>query len=416
MHTQGDSPAFAALQIHGWRQFKQVDLEFHPRATILTGANASGKTTLLALLARHFNWPRRWVGIPIRRSDGTFWYFLDPERESDWESIGTLTYGSGSVATIQLPAKEGQDQPLYDLNFSPQQSVNGLYITSHRLVSSYTKLENIPVSFGSPTQLFNDFHNEVRNRYMGNRSIKTPFVKLKESLIAAGVFAESTNSLEADPLARDIWYGYQEVLNDLFPDSLGFKRLVVRNPEIVVEAESGDFTLDESSGGLSALMELGYQILLRSREQKQFTILFDEPENHLHPSLQREIVPSLIKAFPEVQFIISTHSPFVVTSVPDSNVYVLEYGSDQRVNSRLLDQANKAANADETLRRVLGLDSTMPLWAEHRFGSIIERYFREGLTAASVRRLRAELVDAGLGSEFPDALIRAADRDFDAGE
>jgi len=47
---------FLRLQVHDWRQFGSVDLQFHPRLTVLTGANASGKTTLLNLLARHFQW------------------------------------------------------------------------------------------------------------------------------------------------------------------------------------------------------------------------------------------------------------------------------------------------------------------------------------------------------------------------
>ena len=34
---------FKALKVEGWRQFGSVNLEFHPRATIITGANGAGK-------------------------------------------------------------------------------------------------------------------------------------------------------------------------------------------------------------------------------------------------------------------------------------------------------------------------------------------------------------------------------------
>lgn len=56
-----------------------------------------------------------------------------------------------------------------------------------------------------------------------------------------------------------------------------------------------------------------------------FLVIVDEIENHLHPSMQRSILPNLVKAFPSAQFIVTTHSPFVVNSVIDSSVYALKY-------------------------------------------------------------------------------------------
>ena len=58
---------------------------------------------------------------------------------------------------------------------------------------------------------------------------------------------------------------------------------------------------------------------------ESFLVLLDEPENHLHPELQKSFLGNLIKAFPNVQFIVATHNPFMITSQKDSNVYVLDY-------------------------------------------------------------------------------------------
>ena len=44
------------LQIQSWRQFRDLDIEFHARLTIITGGNGAGKTTVLNLLSRHFGW------------------------------------------------------------------------------------------------------------------------------------------------------------------------------------------------------------------------------------------------------------------------------------------------------------------------------------------------------------------------
>ncbi len=53
-------------------------------------------------------------------------------------------------------------------------------------------------------------------------------------------------------------------------------------------------------------------------------ILIDEIELHLHPSWQRRIISSLTDIFPNCQFIVTTHSPQVVSHVKPERVYVLE--------------------------------------------------------------------------------------------
>ena len=52
-------------------------------------------------------------------------------------------------------------------------------------------------------------------------------------------------------------------------------------------------------------------------------VLVDEIDLHLHPKWQRDLVPTLSKIFPNVQFIVTTHSPHVLQSMEDVNLYVL---------------------------------------------------------------------------------------------
>ncbi|MEG4235767.1 AAA family ATPase [Microcoleus sp. Pol11C3] len=55
--------------------------------------------------------------------------------------------------------------------------------------------------------------------------------------------------------------------------------------------------------------------------QGEGIVLIDEIELHLHPKLQRKIIPSLKNTFPKCQFIITTHSPQVISEV--KSVYLL---------------------------------------------------------------------------------------------
>ncbi len=55
-------------------------------------------------------------------------------------------------------------------------------------------------------------------------------------------------------------------------------------------------------------------------------VLIDEIELHLHPSWQQQILPTLQKIFPQIQFIVTTHSPQVVSSVPKECVRIISDG------------------------------------------------------------------------------------------
>ena len=57
---------------------------------------------------------------------------------------------------------------------------------------------------------------------------------------------------------------------------------------------------------------------------KEGIVLIDEVETHLHIELQKKIMPFLTSFFPNIQFIVTTHSPFVINSINDAVIYDLE--------------------------------------------------------------------------------------------
>lgn len=113
--------------------------------------------------------------------------------------------------------------------------------------------------------------------------------------------------LKANQRQRDAYIGFVDILRRILPDSLGFIDLAIKPPEVVMITRSGAFLIDAVSGGVSTLIEnaaLIYSCSIQSNMAgKRFVVTFDEPENHLHPALQRELFPKLTSAFPQVQFI-----------------------------------------------------------------------------------------------------------------
>ena len=131
----------------------------------------------------------------------------------------------------------------------------------------------------------------------------------------------------------------------------------------------------------------------------------DEPENHLHPSLQRTVLPGLLSAFPQAQFIIATHNPFVVTSVRDSNVIVLDF-MDGRVVSTTLADVDRSGTANRVLTDVLGVPFPVPLWVEDEVDRIVSSVIGKELTTELLGSLRDQLNSIGLGHLFPEVIDR----------
>lgn len=67
-------------------------------------------------------------------------------------------------------------------------------------------------------------------------------------------------------------------------------------------------------------------------------VLIDEIDLYLHPHWQQHVLEDLQKAFPKIQFIVSTHSPFIVQSVESHNVITLDGNrSDSNPNMRSIE-------------------------------------------------------------------------------
>ena len=136
--------------------------------------------------------------------------------------------------------------------------------------------------------------------------------------------------------AEDIeeWFDrLQSILRDLYEDPsllIEFNEETFRFSLIVKDREPFDF--NTASDGFSAILDIVIDLILRMQLQdKRVTeflvpgvVLIDEIENHLHLELQKKVLSILTKLFPNIQFIVTTHSPFVLNSIDNATVYDLE--------------------------------------------------------------------------------------------
>ena len=393
---------FSSLEVSKWRQFGWIEIEFHPRMTVITGANGAGKTTLLNILSQHFGWTQRFVGTPrIDRRGAQRYHSGVTESAGTGGDVGKLAYDNGSVATLRVPT----EADTFSISIDPLQSVPGIYLTSHRPVYTYHKVTEIPTEVRAGNELFEQYLSTIRQFYQANVRIQSPSHRLKAALISLATFGYGNEVVTPNAEARSAFEGFSRVLKSVLPADLGFQKVAIRMPEVVLETRTGDFSLDAASGGIAALLDLAWQIYMRSRTDPTFTVLMDEPENHLHPRLQRSVLPGLLDAFPQSQFIVSTHNPFVVTSVRDSNVIVLDFNN-EKVTSANLSSVDRSATANQVLTDVLGVPFPAPLWVEDEIGNIVNSVRDQDLSTEVLTDIRKRLNLAGLGVMFPQVIDR----------
>lgn len=101
------------------------------------------------------------------------------------------------------------------------------------------------------------------------------------------------------------------------------------------ESGRNPFRLQELSDGYSSVIQIVSDLILRmdknwllgneiSQYDTEGIVLIDEIETHLHIGLQKKIMPFLTEFFPRIQFIVTTHSPYILNSLSNVKVYDLE--------------------------------------------------------------------------------------------
>ncbi len=406
---------FRSIYLHNWRQIHDVQIEFHPRLTMLTGANGSGKTTILHLLNRHWGWDIQYVSSPEwkgkkgRRYLAGFWSEKEIDSGLDvvnQHEIGRIEYRDHPPGTLSVPEKVAET---FQVKISPQPVLKGVYVPSHRPLYVHQKVEQIPTEVDAREQLYDSFLRETRNRWAVNARVKSPSYILKQSLISLATFGYGNEAVRPNPAAIEAFEGFVKILSIILPPSIGFQKLAIQMPDVLLETSTGNFPLDAASGGISTLIDIAWQIHLYSLLEDEFVVAIDEPEAHLHPELQQSFLPRLLEAFPNAQFIVATHNPFVVGSARESNVYVLKFEEDKKVTGFLLDQVNKAGTANEILRDALGMESTTAVWVNSKLEEIVNEFLTQPLNEETLRLLRSALQELGLTRFLPEAIDQIRD-------
>ena len=146
--------------------------------------------------------------------------------------------------------------------------------------------------------------------------------------------------------------------------------------------------------------------LAKDWSKRPAILLIDEIENHLHPTWQRRVIPALLEYFPGLQIFATTHSPFVVAGLKAGQVHMLKRDADGVVTASTNTEDIVGWTSDEILRNLMGVDDPT-----------------DDATAAAARELRALRDEGPRDTEEAEVarqgrmqeLRRLVDRDLLAG-
>lgn len=196
----------------------------------------------------------------------------------------------------------------------------------------------------------------------------------------------------------------------------GFKGLRIerRQQAMVIEKDGQTLNVTQLSAGEKALLTLVGDMARRlAIANPSLTnpcvgsgvVLIDEVDLHLHPRWQRMVLPALERTFPNCQFIVTTHSPQVLSEVKPECIYLLERKDGETVATR--PDASFGLDSNRILEDLMGVDER-----PRRIKEKLRDFFRlidEG-KLDEAKALRQELEEE-IGSDEPnfakaDVLIR----------
>ena len=150
----------------------------------------------------------------------------------------------------------------------------------------------------------------------------------------------------------------------------GFENLrVKRNPLRMVltkrvKGAKAELKVDQLSDGekctLSMVGDLARRLSIANPDSKdplkgEGVVLIDELDLHLHPGWEVTILQRLIDTFPNCQFIVSTHSPLILSSLNPNNIFMLSIGDSLNVVSKHPDLA-KGLSVKDILSSLMSVD------------------------------------------------------------
>lgn len=174
---------------------------------------------------------------------------------------------------------------------------------------------------------------QLKDRYGLTEFPRDEFVKYLLDLKMTEALARSNNKAEKADEIKQWFEQLERLLKRIFEDESVHLEFDEDTFEFhIIQQGKEPFDFNTLSSGYQAVLDIVLDIIMRMQNQTKRSfdfnlpgiVLIDEIETHLHLELQKNIMPLLTTIFPNIQFVVTTHSPFILNSLRDVVIYDLE--------------------------------------------------------------------------------------------
>lgn len=367
---------------------KSISLDCDERVNLFIGPNASGKSTLLRVMDYAY--------CPNEEHllSGTITYETVIKENLITSDIESSTarleerFGSDAPACILVPSNDWPHRDLTVANLHIKlpiwNKVPLLYIPSTRVnlpldatevlnMNPFSNVEieegqaRIPFSFGLDSTadpfIFDGGHlkKDISKYWLIEQHIHQSQERIGKAL--------HIGYLCAKKICSEVFSGYSSHPYVEIIDDGDYKGEMSAHPYMGIETSddiAGAFLyLGELSSGTQGTLLWIYALALKiahhykwreNWEEEPAILLIDEIENHLHPTWQRRVIPTLLEQFPKLQIFATTHSPFVVAGLKAGQVHLLDRGKGGVVTTASNTEDIVGWTIDEVLRNIMGVN------------------------------------------------------------
>lgn len=292
---------------------------------MLTGKNGSGKTVLLNAIATFLDIVRNDKSLDFTKYRENLEHNRD-RLNQDIKDTQRLMRIKNGIAYYQNQVDKVFGQ--IELDFVDVANLVEDYQKGNFIIAFYQAARKTQmIEPKNPTKPELKVKGEVRS------TVTNQFLNFLSDLKIQEALARNEQQFEdAEQIAQ--WFAsFEGLLRQIYQDSKLKLKFNYKDYSFLICTEGKEFKFTQTSDGFAAILDIVADLILKMQTpdnltrayQKKGIVLIDEVETHLHLELQKVIMPILTKVFPNIQFIITTHSPFVLNSLDNAVAFDLEH-------------------------------------------------------------------------------------------
>ncbi|WP_024530883.1 AAA family ATPase [Serratia fonticola] len=354
-----------------YKGFKRLDIDLDRRFTILCGTNGIGKSSVLFAIATGLS-KVCLQNSRISEDSQIKVYFVGRDEEKHVGGFGKGSFRKYSNVSSQLCAHAEyieEDGSAFNLHLPDIKTlISPLFIGPYRNIH-YRKIEGMKSESSKDASRMEYLNNSVISLSNGQMpDIKQWMINRYFIIEKDWAFVEKYNwdfILKAicNSVLMEGEFQFNKIERDLEPSFL---------------LKGSEIYLEELSSGFKSIISIMFSIVewiektnegdAAKIDIAEGTVIIDELDSHLHPSWQTKIKKALEETFPKIQFIVTTHSPHVISSGKKGEVLVLT-NSDNVLSAKPIDTSLAFWKTEDIFQDVMEVDTLYDI----NFNEIIEK-------------------------------------------